>query len=284
MENAVETRIRLWMMAWDDIAVYFHRSNIQYMHPDVKTFFSRYNFIRPYVANLTISVPDPEFVPEQLALFCTADIMLTERGLGDFDVKKKQRNFWGHAKTWTKHYDGLDVSWDKVQDKYFDAYQEIRHAHAVEAFEKPADTFVTVMPKQGKEFSEAESLFGESPKIPVTVSPSLKSPSPLMVSKKLIAENYRFQGLRATESYDKTDPDLVIWKDATTPLEVISLRTVNGPSTLDVGLECQKEIKYAQNHGLQEIHLICLDKSDKKIFDARVGFTEKVEIKPSTAA
>jgi len=158
IEQAVKLRIRLPMVDWDDIAVYFHRSNIQYMHPFVKNFFSRYNFVRKYVANMIITVPDPTFVPEQLLLFCTADVMLTERGRGDFDWKKKLRSFWGKGLTWTKHYDGREVAWSKLPEKWETAYEEIRHAHAVEAFEKPEEVLVTSMPKH-EEFTEQESLF-----------------------------------------------------------------------------------------------------------------------------
>jgi hypothetical protein len=83
--------------------------------------------------------------------------MLNERGSGDFDVCKEVRNFFGRTRTWTKHYDGRDVSWEKIPDREFNAYEEIRHAHAVEAFEKPEEIFVTSMPKT-REFTEAESL------------------------------------------------------------------------------------------------------------------------------
>jgi len=159
IESAVELRMKIPIIGWDDIAVYFHRSNIQYMHPDVKNFFSRYNFVRKYIGNMVITVPTPSFVPEQLMVFCTADVLLNERGSGDFDVCKEVRNFFGKSKTWTKHYDGRDVTWDKVPDEWFTAYEEIRHAHAVEAFEKPEEIFVTSMPK-AQEFTEKESLFG----------------------------------------------------------------------------------------------------------------------------
>jgi hypothetical protein len=158
VERAVEVRVRLPIMVWDDVAVYFHRSNIQYQHPDVKNFFSRYNFIRKYVANVVITVPTIDFVPLQLALFCTADILVGERGLGDFDVKKIMRSFYGKAKSWTKSYDGRDVTWQKMPDEWFNAYEEIRHAHAVEAFEHPEEIFVTTMPKT-KAYTEEESLF-----------------------------------------------------------------------------------------------------------------------------
>jgi predicted Zn-ribbon and HTH transcriptional regulator len=176
IESAVYTRIRLPVVGWDDVAVYFHRSNIQYMHPDVKNFFSRYSFVRQYIANLLITVPTIEFVPEQLFLFCTADVLLQQRGRGDFDTKKAIRSFVGKSKTWIKSYDGRNVMWRPVDNvdidpdvlitdegghktTVMDAYEEIRHAHAVEAFEKPEEIFVTSMPKT-KEFTEADSLLG----------------------------------------------------------------------------------------------------------------------------
>jgi len=158
IKNAAETRIPLRIIGWDDIAVYFHRSNIQYMHPDVKNFFSRYNFVRKYVKNVIVTVPTPDFVPDQLYRFATADIMLQERGEGDFDTILPKRNFWGAKKTFLKHYDGRDVTWKRVPDQWFKAYEEVRHAHAVAAFEKPEEVFVTTMPKT-KRYTEEESLF-----------------------------------------------------------------------------------------------------------------------------
>jgi hypothetical protein len=157
IQNAVFTRMRLPIIGWDDVAVYFHRSNIQYMHPEVKNFFSRYSFVRQYIANLYITVPTIDFVPEQLSLFCTADVLLQARGVGDFDKKKSVRSFFGKSKSWQKSYDGVDVTWDKIEPEWFDAYEEIRHAHAVEAFLHPEEIFVTTMPKN-KEFTEEESL------------------------------------------------------------------------------------------------------------------------------
>jgi hypothetical protein len=159
IKRSVDTRVRLPIMGWDDPAVYFHRSNIQYMHPDIKTFFSRYNFIRQYVANLVMAVPSFDFVPEQLSFFCTADVMLTARGHGDFDIKKTVRSFFGKKQSWRKSYDGKGVKWQVVPDEWFAAYEEIRHAHAMEALEHPEEIFVTSMPKSGKEFTEEESLF-----------------------------------------------------------------------------------------------------------------------------
>jgi hypothetical protein len=157
IQNAVNTRIRQPVIGWDDVAVYFHRSNIQYMHPEVKNFFSRYSFVRQYIANLLITVPTIDFVPEQLSLFCTADILLKERGLGDFDIKRSMRNFYGRSKSFQKSYDGRSTQWAPVPSPWFEAYEEIRHAHAVEAFEHPEEIFVTTMPK-AKVFTEEESL------------------------------------------------------------------------------------------------------------------------------
>jgi hypothetical protein len=45
-----------------------------------------------------------------------------------------------------------------VPEEWFNAYEEIRHAHAIEAFEHPEEIFVTSMPKTGKEFTKEESL------------------------------------------------------------------------------------------------------------------------------
>lgn len=158
IKKCVNTRARLPITLWDDIAVYFHRSNIQYMNPEVKSFFSRYNFVREYVSNLVITVPTIDFVPEQLSLFCTADVLLKERGLGDFDTKRYVRSFWGRQKSWQKSYDGRNVTWKPIPEPWFRGYEEIRHAHAVEAFEKPEEMFVIGMPKT-KAFTEEESLF-----------------------------------------------------------------------------------------------------------------------------
>lgn len=159
IKNAVMNNYRLAMIQWDDLGVYFHRSNIMYMHPEVKDFFSKYNFIRPYVANLVITVPDINFVPEQLLAFCTGDIWINQRGFGDFDRSKLRRSFWGRKRSWTKHYDGYDVTWNEIPFNIYREYEKIRHRHAKEAFQKPEEIFVTTMPRATQPFTEEESLF-----------------------------------------------------------------------------------------------------------------------------
>lgn len=105
-----------------------------------------------------------------------------------------------------------------------------------------------------------------------------------LIGKKEIAESLKFQGLRVTESYDSKDPDLVVWKDATTPQEVISVKTLLPPQILNVTMECQKEISFAQKHGFQQIHLICINSfNKKKIYDANADFSDIIEVKDENA-
>ncbi len=104
-----------------------------------------------------------------------------------------------------------------------------------------------------------------------------------ILSKKEIAESLKFQGFRVTESYDSKDPDLVVWKDATTPQEVISVKTLLPPQNLNVADACQKEILFAQKHGFQQIHLICINSfNKKKIYDANVEFSDNIQVKDET--
>jgi ABC-type lipoprotein export system ATPase subunit len=101
-----------------------------------------------------------------------------------------------------------------------------------------------------------------------------------LLGKKEIAESLKFQGFRVTESYNSADPDIVVWKDATTPQEVISVKIVMPPQTIDVASECQKEVAFAQKYGFSQIHLICVDGLKRqKVFDANIGFSEKAEVK-----
>jgi len=58
----------------------------------------------------------------------------------------------------------------------------------------------------------------------------------------------------------------VVWKDATTPQEVVSVKTVIPPQTVDVAVQCDKEIAFGQKHGLQQLHLICIDNYTQKRF------------------
>ena len=148
IKDAIMRNIRIDAMNWDDLAVYFHRAAIQYMHPDVQDFFSKYNFIRPYLANLFITVPNIEFIPRPLLDFATADIYVQQRGKADFDRSKLIRSFKGRRRSWRKNYDGFAVEWEPLPDEIYARYQESRHAHAVEAFVNPETIFVNQMPKQ----------------------------------------------------------------------------------------------------------------------------------------
>jgi hypothetical protein len=110
-------------------------------------------------------------------------------------------------------------------------------------------------------------------------APSQQTASNIL-GKKEIAESLKFQGFRVTESYDSKDPDLVVWKDATTPQEVISVKTLLPPQTISATTDCQKEISFAQKHGFQQIHLICINSfNKKKIYDSSVNFSDIIEVK-----
>jgi len=113
---------------------------------------------------------------------------------------------------------------------------------------------------------------------PLTVKGMPQQATSTFDSKKEIAEALRFQGLRVTESYDKADPDLVVWKDETTPSEVIAVKGLMAPRDVDVSSECQKEIEFAKKYGLDKIRLVCINAlSKKKFFDGLVGFQENVK-------
>jgi len=146
LKMAVKLRARLALILWDDIAVYFHRASIQYMHPEVKDFFSKYNFIRPYLANMAITTPNIEFIPRQLLDFATADVYVTRRGYGDFDRSRILRKYQGNTRTFRKNYDGRDVEWEKLPPDIQKWYDDERHAHATEAFDHPEDIFMYSMP------------------------------------------------------------------------------------------------------------------------------------------
>jgi len=147
LKMAVKLRVRLAIILWDDIAVYFHRASIQYMHPEVKDFFSKYNFIRPYLANMVITTPNIEFIPRQLLDFATADVYVKTRGFGDFDRSRILRKYQGAQRTFRKNYDGRDVEWGPLPSEIQKWYDDERHAHAIEAFEHPEDIFMYSMPE-----------------------------------------------------------------------------------------------------------------------------------------
>lgn len=148
LTNLVLNKKRCPMLLWDDLAVYFHRSLIQYMNPLVQEFFGRYNFIRPYLANLILTTPSVDFVPRQLLAFMTGDLWVQKRGKADFDRAIVVRNFRGRTRTRIKNYDGYDVTWKPVPLDVYSRYEKVRHEHAVEAFLNPRGTFVYAMPKK----------------------------------------------------------------------------------------------------------------------------------------
>jgi hypothetical protein len=142
IRDAVEYDYRIAMILWDDIAVYFHRASIVYTNPIIKTFFARYNFVRPYVANVLTTSPNIEFIPRQLLDFATADIFVKARGIGDFDRSKLQRNYKGKSLTRRKNYDGVDVEWEPLPPEVELRYKTLRHEHAVAAFNNEDDIFI----------------------------------------------------------------------------------------------------------------------------------------------
>ena len=146
IKQAILQNKRIKAVIWDDLAVYFHRAAIQYMHPEVRSFFSKYNFIRPYLGNLIITVPNIDFIPRPLLDFATADIYVTKRGHADFDRAKLIRSFRSRHKSWTKNYDGDDVEWTELPKEIYKRYEQIRHQHALDSILNPDDMFVMAMP------------------------------------------------------------------------------------------------------------------------------------------
>lgn len=137
---------------WDDVAVYFSRIGIMYMHPEVKEFFSTYNFIREYLANAILTVPVIDDVPRQMLRFMTGDVNCYKRGEADFKRAKTVRTFGKGDKSWSKLYDGFDLVWPKVPDWVYTKYKEMRHEHAMRAMEDPDSVFVSKMPDEDKLF------------------------------------------------------------------------------------------------------------------------------------
>jgi len=128
--------------------------------------------------------------------------------------------------------------------------------------------------------TQAQPLMSSLQTHPFKINAPAQQITSNLLGKKEIAESLKFQGFRVTESYDSADPDIVVWKDATTPQEVISVKIVLPPQTLDIALECRKEVAFARKYGFQQVHLICIDSfTGKKVFDANVGFTDKAEVK-----
>ena len=126
----------------------------------------------------------------------------------------------------------------------------------------------------------------KSPSSPMQSLPSFRINAPSqqiasnILGKKEIAESLKFQGFRVTESYDSKEPDLVVWKDATTPQEVISVKSLIPPQSLKISIDCSKEVAFAQKNGFQQIHLICINNfNKKKIYDANVSFSDNIEVK-----
>lgn len=142
IQDAVKHNYRIAAILWDDIAVYFHRAAIVYTNPVIRTFFARYNFVRPYVANVLLTTPNIDFVPRQLLDFATADIFITARGQGDFDRSKLLRNYKGKAMTRRKNYDGRDVTWEQLPPDVEGRYKRLRHEHAQAAFTDEGEVFI----------------------------------------------------------------------------------------------------------------------------------------------
>ena len=114
----------------------------------------------------------------------------------------------------------------------------------------------------------------------INAKPQVSTPLQKIAFKKQVAESLKFQGLRVTESYEDNEPDIVVWKDGTTPSEIIAIKSLTVlPIEVNVESECSKEIVFAQKYGFKALRLICFDALKKdKIFDEIVEFWDKVTV------
>jgi len=138
------------------------------------------------------------------------------------------------------------------------------------------DLGIQILSAINKRVTPAISLIKET----IDVKPQVATPLQIIGFKKQIAEAFKFQGIRVTESYEKNEPDLVVWKDETTPSEIISIKALTVlPIEVNVESECSKEIIFAQKYGFKTLRLICFDALKKeKIFDEIVEFWDKVTV------
>lgn len=98
--------------------------------------------------------------------------------------------------------------------------------------------------------------------------------------KKQVSQAIQSQGHRVSEGYGSKEPDIIVWKGKTTAGSIVAVKDVQGQKDFNVGERCGAEINAAKKHGLNTIHLVCFE-GNQKLFDADVGFNEKVKIKRS---
>ena len=141
------------------------------------------------------------------------------------------------------------------------------------------DLGIQVLDAINKRTTPALSLVNRTADL-LNAKPQVSTPLQKIAFKKQVAESLKFQGLRVTESYEDNEPDLVVWKDGTTPSEIISIKSLTVlPIEVNVESECSKEIVFAQKYGFKKLRLICFDAlQGEKIFDEIVEFWDKVTV------
>jgi len=116
----------------------------------------------------------------------------------------------------------------------------------------------------------------------------------IMVQKE-IANNYRAKGLNITESFEKNEPDIVIW-DGDKPVEVIAVKTYSLTVTNRKGMQNEKgqkvavtfspimdakaEVEFAKKHGLDKIRLVAINlKTKNPLYDGMLRFDERITLR-----
>ncbi|MEM3710119.1 MAG: hypothetical protein QXL46_04350, partial [Nitrososphaerales archaeon] len=101
--------------------------------------------------------------------------------------------------------------------------------------------------------------------------------------------------LNITESYERDEPDIVIW-DGDRPVEVIAVKTYSLTVTDRKGLENAKgikvavtfipyidakaEVEFAKKHGLDKIRLVAINlKTKNPLYDGMLKFDERITLR-----
>lgn len=118
----------------------------------------------------------------------------------------------------------------------------------------------------------------------IKAKPQVASPIMDLTIKKQVAESLKTQGIRVTEGFADTEPDLIAWKDGVTPSEIIAVRTLSTlPAIVNVQISCAKEIAAAQHYNLEKLRLICFNAlTNNIVYDNIVTFTDSITIEDTS--
>ena len=128
--DAVEKDIRIPIVIWDDMTIYFNKQVVDYNDADVKWFFSTWDSFREYVATLMATSSDIIALPVAIFRRKNLEVRVHERGMAQVEYVKMHTRFRGSDdRPYFTKFEQNRIVFDELPEELYSYYRGLKRKH-----------------------------------------------------------------------------------------------------------------------------------------------------------